>query len=185
MATASIPSTAAVESDIPYEVINGEIVELPPMGIFEGLIASLLDRQLQCYMATQGSGWIVTEILFHFSRTVGNKRRPDLAYVSYDRWPMEKPVPRGDDWDVVPNLAVEVISPTNPAHEVVDKIADYFQAGVERVWVVYPLQRQIYVYSSPTDVRVIAEDGKLADEALLPGFGLSLSALFGGATAAK
>lgn len=185
MATASIPSAAAVESEVPYEVINGEIVELPPMGIFEGLIASLLDRQLQCYMATKGSGWIVTEILFDFSRIVGNKRRPDLAYVSYDRWPIVKPVPRGNDWDVVPNLAVEVISPTNPEHEVVDKIADYFQAGVERAWVVYPLQRQIYVYSSPTDVRVITEDGELADEALLPGFRLSLSALFGGATAAK
>jgi hypothetical protein len=101
MATASIASIAAVDSDTLYEVINGEIVELPPMGIFEGLIASLLDRQLQCYMATRGTGWIVTEILFAFSSLIGNNRRPDLAYVSYDRWPQEKPVPRGNEWDVV------------------------------------------------------------------------------------
>ena len=185
MASVTIPTTAAVEKDILYEVVDGEVVELPPMGIYEGLIASLIDRQLQCYMATRGTGWVVTEILFAFTRLIGNKRRPDLAYVSYDRWPSEKPVPRGNEWDVVPNLAVEVISPTNPANEVLDKLKDYFRVGVDRVWVVHPLQRQIYAYSSARDVQVFTDDSELTEEGLLPGFRLSLSALVGGATAAK
>ena len=149
------------------------------MGVLETLIASLIDRQLQCYVSAQGQGWVVPEMLFDFTRVLGKKRRPDLAFVSYGRWPKEKPVPRGDAWDVVPNLAIEVVSPTNPADEVMDKIADYFQAGVERVWVVYPAHRQIYAYSSPNDVKVVDARGEVTEEALLPGFRLSMSTLFG------
>lgn len=47
---------------------------------------------------------------------------------------------------VVPNLAVEVVSRTDSADHVVDKVAEYFHAGVERVWVVLPSQEHVYVY---------------------------------------
>jgi Uma2 family endonuclease len=85
----------------------------------------------------------------------------------------------------VPNLAVEVVSPTNTADDVLGKLNDYFQAGVERVWVVYPSQRQIYVYASPTEPKVLTEDDDLTDEVLLPGFRLSLRTLFDDTSAAK
>ena len=174
MATASLTSPA-VHAGTLYEVVNGQIVEIPPMGVYETYIASLL---LQCLVGQKKYGRAVMETLFDFTRTLDKKRRPDLALVSYDRWPREKQVPRTEAWDVVPNLAVEVVSPTNTADDVVDKLAEYFQVGVERVWVVYPSQRQVYVYASPTDVKVVTEDEELSDEVLLPGFRLALTALF-------
>jgi Uma2 family endonuclease len=181
MATASVTSATAatVDSDTLYEVVNGEIVELAPMGVLETLISALICQHLQCYMAEARRGWVVPEMLFDFTRVLNKKRRPDLAYVSYDRWPEDKSVGSDDAWDVVPNLVIEVISPTNTADEVMDKIDDYFQASVERVWVVYPLQRMIYVYSSPGDVRVVEELGELTEPALLPKFRLSMRTLFG------
>jgi Uma2 family endonuclease len=178
MATASFTPGVA-DGDTLYEVVNGEIVELPPMGVLETLIASLICQHLQWYMAEARRGWVVQEMLFDFTRVLNKKRRPDLAFVSYDRWPEDKPVGSDDAWDVVPNLAVEVVSPTNTAGEVMDKLEDYFQAGIDRVWVVYPLQRIIYVYSSPSDVSVVDEHGDLTEPDLLPGFRLSMRTLFG------
>jgi Uma2 family endonuclease len=182
MATVSIPSTTAVEGDSLYEVVNGEIREIPPMGVYETWIASVL---VQSLVGERKWGRAVIETLFDFTKTIGAKRRPDLAFVSYNRWPRERRVPRTEAWDVVPNLAVEVVSPTNTADDVLRKLNDYFQAGVERVWVVYPSQRQIYVYASPTEPKVLTEDEQLTDETLLPGFRLSLRTLFDDTPAAK
>jgi Uma2 family endonuclease len=177
MATASIPAAAITESDALYEVINGEIKEIAPMGVYEGLIATILTTALQSFVAKK-LGRVATEVLFDFTSAVGKKRRPDLAFVSFTRWPREKPAPRTESWEVVPDLVVEVISPTNPANEVVDKVAEYFDAGVDRVWVVYPSQRQIYVYASPTELKILTESDQLTDDVLLPGFQLPLHTLF-------
>lgn len=108
-----------------------------------------------------------------------------MAFVSYARWPQDKPVPDVDAWDVVPNLAVEVVSPSNRAPEIPDKVQEYFRVGVERVWVIYPSQRVLYAYTSPTEVRVLTEGSDLTDESLLPGFRLPLHLLFGPPAAAK
>jgi Uma2 family endonuclease len=172
LTTATVKSS---DSDTLYEVVDGEIVEVPPMGVFETWIASVLIQRLA---GQKANGRAVVETLFDFTRTIGKKRRPDLAFVSYNRWPKEKQPPRTEAWDVVPNIAVEVVSPTNPADEVVDKIADYFRAGVERAWVIYPTQRQLYAYSGPTDVRVVTENDELVEDDILPGFRLRLGELF-------
>jgi Uma2 family endonuclease len=55
-------------------------------------------------------------------------------------------VPDTESWDVVPNLVVEVFSPSNTAQAIVDQLAEYFRAGVEVAWVVYSSQSQVYVY---------------------------------------
>src|SRR5262249_22456182 len=109
---------------------------------------------------------------------VGTKRRPNVAYVSYERWPRERQVPHGEAWEVVPNLAVEVVSPSNSAVEVLAKIREYFQAGVQRVWGIYPTEELVYVYDSPTHNRILARDGQLDGEDVLPGFRLPVAALF-------
>lgn len=175
MATASITPGAAVGGDTLYEVVNGEIVAIEPMGAYATCIASLL---LQNLAGQQSRGRAVMEMLFDFTKLTGKKRRPDLAFVSFDRWPREKQVPIPEGWEVVPNLAVEVASPTNPADEVIDKVLEYFTAGVERVWVIYPMQKQLYVYKSPTNVSVLTGNDELTDAALLPGFRVRLDELF-------
>jgi Uma2 family endonuclease len=182
LATVSIPSTAAVECDVLYEVVKGEVTEIAPMGVYETWIASVL---IQSLVAERKWGRAVIETLFDFTKLVGNKRRPDLAFVSYRRWPREKQVPRTEAWDVVPDLAVEVVSPTNTADDVLTKIFEYFQVGVERVWVVYPTQRQIYVYSSPAELKIVSEKDELTEDELLPGFRLPLRTLFDDTAADK
>lgn len=177
----SMPVT--VTSDLPkddifYEVIDGQITELEPMGAFEIWLATELCGILRSFAKQHGLGRSVQEMLFDLTTTVGRKRRPDVAYVSYERWACERPIPRTEAWDVVPNLAVEIISATNLGDDVVDKVAEYFQAGVELAWVIVPSQCQVYAYTSPTDVRVLTGNDRLAADRLLPGFELPLSELF-------
>ncbi len=87
-------------------------------------------------------------------------------------------MPTAAAWQVSPNLALEVVSPTTLAVEVLRKVRDYFCTGTERVWVVYPDEEQVYVYSSPTSLRVLDLTGELNGEGVLPGFRLPLAELF-------
>jgi Uma2 family endonuclease len=162
-----------------YEVIDGKIVELPPMGVYESWIAAILDHALGPIAKSQKLGRVVFEILFWLDRSRKLKRRPDLAFVSAARWSMEKRIPKGEAWDVIPDLAIEVISDSNGANEIAIKLSDYFNAGVQQVWVVYPPTRQVYVYSSLTSVEILPETAMLDGGSLIPGFHLPLSGLFG------
>ena len=87
-------------------------------------------------------------------------------------------IPRTRSWAVVPELAVEVVSPSNTADEVAAKLEEYFEVGVRLVWVVYPRQSKVYVYTSPTQVRVLALGDELEGGYVLPGCRIALDNLF-------
>jgi Uma2 family endonuclease len=176
--TGDLPSVREVDDDVRYEVVNGQRVELPPMSAFETVLATVLSYHLCNFAMPKALGRVATETLFRLSALGDEERRPDVAFVSYDRWPRNRRVPRLAAWDVVPNLAVEVVSPTNTGDQIVTKIREYFQAGVERVWVIYPAEEQVYVYSSPTQPRVLTRVDELDGETVLPGFRRPIAALF-------
>ena len=77
----------------------------------------------------------------------------------------------------VPDLAVEVLSQSHTADQVAIKIEEYFQAGVRVVWVIYPVNNKVYVYDSPTRVRILQVGDTLEGGDLLPGFQVRLSTL--------
>ena len=165
--------------DVLYEVIDGRIVEKPPMGAYQGMVAAWLIKLLNTSEAVNRLGVVVSEILFHLDPARDQKRRPDVAFVSFERWPRRRPVPEGESWVVVPDLAVEVVSPTNMANEVIDKVEEYFRAGVRLVWVIYPTQRRIYAYTSPTALRILQAGDDLDGGPVIPGFRVTVNAVFG------
>ncbi len=78
----------------------------------------------------------------------------------------------------MPNLAIEVVSPSNTAMEIEDKLQEYFAAGVQLVWVVYPRHRRIYVHESLTQLRILQEQDDLEGGTVLPGFRLNVGKFF-------
>ena len=166
------------DEDVLYEVVDDQVVELAPMGAYEVRLATLLAARLEIFVQQHQLGRAVQEMLFDLRVMAGRKRRPDVAFVSFDRWPQHRRIPRIDAWEVVLNLAVEVVSRTDSVDYLVDKVADYFHAGVERVWVVFPSQEQVYVYDSPTSVRVLTRTDDLSGDPILPNFRLPLVELF-------
>jgi Uma2 family endonuclease len=174
----------AADDERLYEVVNGERQELEWLGAFEAVLASALSYHLGHFALQQRLGLVVPETLFVLDAQRNLKRRPDVAFVSYPRWP-EDSVPRSEAWDVVPDLAVEVISPTNLAEEIDDKITDYFAAGVRMVWVLFPGSGRLYMYRSPEQVTGLDRSDELEGGDVLSGFRLPVSALFEAVTRPK
>jgi Uma2 family endonuclease len=171
---------ALVDSDAAkfYEVVDGKIVVNPPMGARESILASYLLVLISPIARSNRLGWVVNETLFMIDPARKLKRRPDVAFVSAERWSLKLQVPASETWDVVPDLTVEVISESNSANAVARKIDEYFKAGVRAVWVIYPSTNKIYVYDSPTQVRILQLGDELNGEGIIPGFHVPLSALF-------
>ena len=86
-----------------YEVVDGQIVELPPMGVYETRIATLLALAIGSVVEPRKLGRVVVETMFWLNRSGEPQRRPDLAFVSAKRWPLNRKLPRGEAWDVVPD----------------------------------------------------------------------------------
>jgi Uma2 family endonuclease len=172
-------ASPATTDETLYEIIDGLRVELPPMSVYATLIASSLVCELG---VLKPIGRPCSEMLFRLPLPVPRNRRPDVAFVSYERWPMNRLIPLVDNaWDVVPDLAVEVISPNDLADEIMQKVVEYFQAGVRLVWIIYPQQRLVYVHESLTQVRCLTHADELEGGGVLPGFRLLLANLFLGA----
>lgn len=162
-----------------YEVVYGQRVELEPMGAYEVGLAAVLSRYLAVFALDNKLGLVVSEMLFVLDADRNLRRRPDVAFVSYGRWP-EPTIARAEAWEVVPDLAVEVVSATNRAEDVDEKIVEYFGAGVRAVWVFYPESGRVYVYKSATDVHVVERSGELDGGDVLPGFRVPIQTLFDG-----
>jgi Uma2 family endonuclease len=180
IATTKALSSPALESSglRLYEVVGGQIVEKPEMGVVESLLASLLLRRMANHSDENQLGRVVAETLFLLDPGLGLKRRPDLAFVSTQRWPLRRRVLRTEAWEIVPDLAVEIVSLTNTAEQMAEKIEDYFRSSVRQVWVVYPGTSKVYLYDTPTSVRILQVGDDLDGGSVLPGFRLALEHLF-------
>jgi Uma2 family endonuclease len=170
----TIPPTR--DEDALYEIVDGRYVELPPMSTFAAIVTTRLGGHLISYNEQHGLGHPAVEALFGLTPKL--RRRPDAAFVAYERWPKGRPIPATDPWPVVPNLAVEVVSPTDDAEPLMRKVAEYLRSGVEQVWVVFPMLKLAYVYESLTSVRGFEESQELDGGQLFPGFKLPLAKLF-------
>jgi Uma2 family endonuclease len=148
------------------------------MGAYECWLASVLFGSLDPFNTANPRGRVVQEMIFDLRPHVDRERRPDVAFVSFDRWARDRRIARARSWAVVPELAVEIVSLTNSADEVAEKIEEYYKAGVVLVWVVYPGQSKVYAYTSTTAVRVLGHGDELEGGDVLPGFRLAVRALF-------
>ena len=174
MSTA-IPQTSVILDDKLYEVVNGQYLELPPRGAYEETLANFLFLMMGPFAQANNLGRCVVEVLFLLDAAANLKRRPDVAFVSYTRWARGKRVPKEEAWAVVPDLAVEVISSSNMANADLQKVQEYFRAGVSRVWVIYPSIEQVYVYASITDIRVLTRADTLEGDPVLPAFRVAVA----------
>ncbi len=164
-----------------YEIIHGMRVQLPPRSVHSGLVTSHLLGALSVHGIAHNIGEPIAYCLMRLPHASDPYccRRPDISFVSFNRWPANRPMSKtAEAWDVVPDLAVQVISPNDSATDLVTKIGEYFDAGVRLVWIVYPTFQTIYVYHAPNQVRIMSGSDTLDGGTVLPGFQLRLDRLF-------
>jgi Uma2 family endonuclease len=162
-----------------FEIVDGRLVEMESMSVYAMTIAVVLVSKLQSFVEARGLGWVTMETLFRLPTTPSRSRRPDIAFVSAERWALTRPIPiTGESWEVVPDLAVEVVSPSDRASKLEQKLSEYFDAGVKHVWVIHPESQLVEIYKSRYDVQIIKATDQLVDEAVLLGFSVPVKTLF-------
>ena len=94
--------------------------------------------------------------------------------VARDRLPAD---PRGFA-RLAPDLAVEIVSPSNTVSEIQGKVFDYLDAGTKLVWVVEPRGRTVTVCRSRDEIRILTSDQEIEGGEVLPGFAIEVSEFF-------
>lgn len=175
MATENDVLDVQAREDRLCELVDGVLVE-KGMGFLESYLAGALIEILRGFVRPRHLG-LVTAPDGMVRLAPGLVRIPDVAFVSWARLPGRR-VPREPIPDLVPDLAVEVLSESNTADEMARKRREYFAAGVRLVWQVAPLARTVEVYTAPEQVTVLHEEDMLEGGAVLPGFALPLREFF-------
>ena len=180
-----------------HEFVRGEVRSMPPAKGDHGLIESDLLAELNRYLDARAAemGWTPAQGREARRRLVGfvaggefgmrfalpddaqQIRGADGVYVSAEQY-------AGVNWDrtseyfpAVPTLVFEVISASESADDIAEKVADYLAGGARRVWCLHRRWRGIVIYDSDAPIRVLHHDGMLTDDEILPGFSLAVQDL--------
>ena len=162
-----------------YTLINGELtVEMSP-GYLHARIASEIARQIGNFVAERDLGEVTVESGHYPQQDRRTLQLPDVAFISKERTP-------APDWDryvpIMPDLAVEIISPSQSMKQAREKAATYLRHGTALVWLVHPGEQSAEIWAAADDGstqrETIAVDGALDGGMVLPGFSLPLRQLF-------
>lgn len=158
-----------------YELVDGTLVE-KSMGWQESLLAGILLHWLHGYLdlhrigvATGADG--MTRL---FGETV---RGPDVAFFAWNRMPNGQ-IPTDPIPDLVPNFVIEVLSTGNTYAEMSRKRREYFQAGVELLWMVDHRTRTVTAFRTALEATVYSEDKIIDGGNVLPGWQVNIAELF-------
>jgi Uma2 family endonuclease len=157
------------------ELVDGVLVE-KAMGFFESHVAAILIRFLDTFLDKHDLG-IVAGADGILRLGYGLVRIPDVSFVSWGRLPHGR-IPRQPIPNLVPDLAVEILSKSNTKKEMGRKLRDYFKSGVRLVWYIDPEARTIQVYTSVFKSKRLGVSQTLEGTPVLPGFSLSLREFF-------
>jgi Uma2 family endonuclease len=158
-----------------YELVDGVLVE-KVMGLLESALAAELIGMLRSIVEQRDEGF-VTGADGTYRLMAGLVRIPDLAFTLWTRIG-RKEFPREPIPDLVPDLAVEVLSENNTEQEMLRKLKEYFLAGVRLVWLVDPAKRIVRVYVAPDRETLLTEEETLTGGDVLPGPALPLRQVF-------
>jgi Uma2 family endonuclease len=157
------------DTGVRTELVDGEVIELA-MG---NLLHTFVRDETRAALRGLGTGFAGAEVEF---RTIGDRvRRADVVWFAHGRLVQSDLV---RTILPVPDLVVEVVSPTDRASDVRQKVHEYLEAGVTTVWVIYLESRDGDVWNRGHRTAVAGLDTLTAD--CLPGFALPLDRVFPG-----
>jgi Uma2 family endonuclease len=164
------------ETEMRQSLVRGEVEETMPPGARHGIVASAFNRHLGIWAEQHEAGWVGVESGFILARNPDIVRGPDIYFVRAERVPTDG-VPEAF-WHLAPDLAIEVVSPSESAQEVQEKVDDFLAAGTALVWVAYPKNRVIVAHTPDNLARTYRADDLLTAPDVLPGFACRVTDLF-------
>ena len=160
-----------------YELVAGRLRKMTPAGSLHGLVGMRLAVAISAHVDTHGLGVVfAADTGFKLASNPDTVRAPDVAFVTRAKIPASGiPITY---WRGAPDLAVEVMSPTDVRSEIDEKIEQYLRTGVRQVWFVEPLARRVTILRPGTPPQVLSDTDTPDGGDLLPGFSYPLARLF-------
>jgi len=155
-----------------HELDEGELILLPPPLGRHGRISLEIGVLLRSYIDPRSLGDVFVESGFRLKRDT--VRSPDVSLIRAER---SRTMDQDQRFEGGPDLAIEVISPSETAADIARKVRQYLSAGTV-VWVVYPRDRAVHVFESSGSARVLGADDLLEAPDLMPGFSVRVSRIF-------
>jgi Uma2 family endonuclease len=159
-----------------YEIVNGELVNVGNSGMEYGNLGTFLGGALEFYVRPRKLG-VTCDSSTAFKMRSGNKRSPDISFIAKERLKELKKLPKGF-FEGAPDLAIEVLSPSNTFEEIHSKLVEYFESGCKLAWVINPDEESVLVYRKPQPEKLLKITDSLDGEELIPGFSLAIAELF-------
>lgn len=160
------------------ELVRGEVRVMSPAGGRHGRVGARILSRLDSFVEANGLGVVFnSDTGFRLSSDPDTVRMPDVSFVAQSRMDEIGDVDRF--LPGAPDLAVEVVSPSDSFNDVDEKVAEYLAAGCKLVIVVNPRRRTATIHRSPTDVRPLTENDAIDGGDVVPGWTLPLRDLFG------
>ncbi len=162
-----------LENDLEgYEYVKGELVPMAAAAIVHGKVGMNIILPLGTYIRENKLGYLFTnETTFQLDDRVV---KPDVAYLSTARLPENKYIGS----TVPPDLAIEVVSPSDLHYDVTEKALAYLKAGTRLVWVIEPIAKTVMVYRSETNFTLLNCEDRLLGEDVVEGFSCAVAELF-------
>jgi Uma2 family endonuclease len=157
------------------ELVEGVMVE-KPMGIHESILAAAISSALRAFVIPRKLGFVAGADGMLRLR-IGLVRIPGVAYISRDRLPNGK-LPKDAIGPFAPDIAVEVLSKSNPPGEMARKRHEYFAAGTRLVWEFDPVACNVRVFTAPDKFKTLTRAKTLDGGTVLKGFKIPLNELF-------
>lgn len=168
--------SAATQDGTRYELLRGELRTMPPVNFEHARITVCLATTLENHVVSRGLGVVLAgDPGFTLERNPDTVRAPDVAFFAAARVP--HPIPSRGFPELVPDLVAEIVSPTQTAAEIEEKVQMWLEMGVRLVLVLYPSRRSIMVRSAH-DTRVLSESETLDCGDVIPGFACPVRDLF-------
>lgn len=158
------------------ELVRGVVVETMPPGGQHGATAVALAMLLRLWARHTQGGYVGVAAGYILARTPDTVRGPDVSFVRAERIPPAG-VPEGF-WEIAPDLAVEVVSPSETADDVREKVRDFLSAGTPLVWTIHPRTREVIAHTPDGLARTYSGSDALTFPDVLPGFTCTVADLF-------
>jgi Uma2 family endonuclease len=159
------------------ELVRGEVIELGPAGKESSRVAMRLAMRLARHVEAQRLGEVLgSEAGYVLSRDPDTVRAPDVSFLS--RASLQREHNPYAFFPGPPDLAVEVVSPSDRLTELELKVQEYLAAGTRMVWVVLPKTKTVYAHRSPNEVERLRVGDVLTGDPVIPGFAVPVEEIF-------
>jgi len=173
----------------PFELIRGERIEKVPNAARHIVFIRLVRRLIEAFVDKLNLGYVFSEATYilpdsYDANWVKGSRIPDISF--YAKVRLDEYIKADPDWGdkpfaLVPDIAVEIVSPNDRYTEIGIKVDAYRKDGVRLVWIIDPQQEKVTVHRLAEEHPIVLTKEKtLSGEDVLPGFEVKISEIFAG-----